>query len=276
MLISNVLEVVTGMIACFASISLIASSLQEASASIFRLRARILLTGINQILNGQSLVVDIYNHALVNPRGDGKATSLADISRKFAPSYIDPLNFARALIDSLQGGKQALANLRQNLESIADPQLRQCLCGLYDRANANAADFEASVAQWFDAAMDRVSGSYKRQAQFWTFVFALLVAVVLNIDAYRIMTSLWGIATHSTLHLPLPAASDGVDGAMSTLTRMPIGWAKGAGVDLAGIAGATPGWIVAATSALFGAPFWFGLLGRVATLRSSGDRPSSK
>jgi hypothetical protein len=270
---SNVLEVVMGMIACFASISLIASSLQEALASIFRLRARTLLSGIDELLNGQSLVVDIYNHALVNPRSDGRAISVATISRKMAPSYIDPVNFARALIDSLHKNAPRVTDMPNRLNTITDPQLRQCLCCLYARSSTGVTSFESAIAQWFDSSMDRISGSYKRWAQLWTFVFALFVAVVLNIDAYRVMTSLWAISTHSMLHITPPVPGEGIHGALSSLEQLPIGWNRDQSYGCDYIAGAIPGWIIAATSALFGAPFWFGILGKVAELRGSGDKP---
>jgi hypothetical protein len=278
MLDSNVFEVAAGMIVCFASIALIASSLQEGLASLLRWRARTLLVGVKQLLNGDNLVLDIYNHALVNPRSDGKATSIDGISKRLAPSYIDPVNFARAMLDSLQKGQIAFANLRPVLESIADPQVRQCLCGIYDRTNLSISDFESEVAKWFDSAADRISGSYKRQAQLWTFIFALMVSVFFNIDTYHVMKSLWTVSTASMLHVQVFSMDQGANGALLSLNQLPIGWhylLKDQDSYLTAIMWAVPGWIVAATSALFGAPFWFGLLGKVAILRGAGDKPRS-
>jgi len=188
---STVLEVATGMIVCFGSVALIASSVQEAVASMLRWRAKTLLTGVTDLLNGQSLVLDVYNHALVNPRSDGKAATLADLSLKYAPSYIEPQNFARALVDSLQKGLVTFTLLRPVIASITDGQLRTCLLGMYDRAAGNISGFEADVARWFDTSMDRISGAYKRKAQFWTFVFALVIAVGFNVDAHQVMATVW-------------------------------------------------------------------------------------
>jgi hypothetical protein len=36
------------------------------------------------------------------------------------------------------------------------------------------------------------------------------------------------------------------------------------------------GWLVTIVALTFGAPFWFDLLGKVVTLRSSGKRPANK
>jgi hypothetical protein len=270
---SIVLEAAIGMIVCFGSVALIASSLQEAMASVFRLRARTLLNGIDQLLNGHGLVLDIYNHALVNPRSNGRATSLAELSLKLAPSYIVPLNFARAMVDSLQKGQVAFADLRPMLASISDPQIRNCLCSMYDRAAGSVAVFEAEIAEWFDSAMERISGAYKRQAQFWAFVLALLVAILFNIDASHVLTHLWKMSATGVFHLPATAATPDAHDALSYLEQLPIGWSDAPHV--AAVLYMIPGWLITASSSLFGAPFWFGLLGKVTNLRGAGDKPAS-
>jgi len=271
---STVLEVAIGMIVCFGSVALIASSVQEAAASIFRLRARTLLAGIAQLLNGHPLVLDIYNHALVNPRGDGRAKSVDELSLKVVPSYIKPLNFARALVDALQRGQIAFANLRPVLESISDPQIRLCLCSMYDRAAGDVAAFEAQIAQWFDSGMERISGAYKRQAQFWAFVFALALTIAFNIDASYVLTKLWAMSAAGMLHLPVPPPGPNAHDALSMLDQLPIGWGHPPERYL-DVVYMIPGWLITASSSLFGAPFWFGLLGKITNLRGTGEKPAS-
>src|SRR4051794_1045647 len=100
---STVLEVAIGLCFTFASISLIASSLNEALASFIKLRANTLLDGIKAMVNDHQfdgLARDIYNNGLVNPRAPGDAKSEKDLV--FKPSYIEPRQFAVALIDSVQ------------------------------------------------------------------------------------------------------------------------------------------------------------------------------
>jgi len=277
---STVLEVATGMIVCFGSVALIASSVQEAVASMLRWRAKTLLTGVTDLLNGQSLVLDVYNHALVNPRSDGKAATLADLSLKYAPSYIEPQNFARALVDSLQKGLVTFTLLRPVIASITDGQLRTCLLGMYDRAAGNISGFEADVARWFDTSMDRISGAYKRKAQFWTFVFALVIAVGFNVDAHQVMATVWVLTINN--HGPAIAVTPPttVDGALSSMSQLPIGWHRlwslPSNLWQYAVLWAIPGWVVTATAALFGAPFWFGLLGKVADLRGVGGKPAEE
>jgi hypothetical protein len=277
---STVLEVAMGMIVCFGSIALIASSVQEAFASMLRWRAKTLFTGVTDLLNGQSLVLDVYNHALVNPRSDGKATTLADIPSKYAPSYIEPANFAQALVDSLQKGQVAFAALRPVIVAITDVQLRTCLLGMYDRAGGDVNRFEAAIAGWFDSAMDRISGAYKRKSQFWTFVFALAIAVGFNVDAHQVMATLWALTVNGHAPGTVAVAPTTVQGALSSLDQLPIGWHRLSSLQTqllqSAVLWAVPGWVVTATAALFGAPFWFGLLGKVADLRGVGTKPAQE
>lgn len=279
MLGSTVLEVAIGMAACFGSVALIASSVQEAIASALKLRSKTLLVGVQQLLNDSGLVLAIYNHALANPRSPGVAASIKGIPGNSRPSYIEPLNFARALVDTLRPGLQAFTDLRPALESIKDPQIRQCLCGLYDRST-DRIHFESAVAGWFDSAMDRVAGVYKRQALLFTFLIAFALAIAFNIDACQITTSLWKMSSMNALHIPADIqdkiSADRLNAALSILDGLPIGWRNSPGVqDTAWYAPLSTGlgWIITATSALFGAPFWFGLLGRAGNLRGVGEKP---
>ena len=45
----------------------------------------------------------------------------------------------------------------------------------------------AEIARWFDSAMDRVSGDYKRYTQLWSVILGLLVAAAFNIDTIKIV-----------------------------------------------------------------------------------------
>ena len=51
--------------------------------------------------------------------------------------------------------------------------------------------FRQSVEGWFDDAMDRVSGWYRRRVQVMLWVLAVIVAVTLNADTIRIADHLW-------------------------------------------------------------------------------------
>jgi hypothetical protein len=68
----TVLEVAIGLVFCYASVALIASSIYEAIASWLNLRSETLFKGIQSLLNegvgsNQALLLGIYNHALACP-----------------------------------------------------------------------------------------------------------------------------------------------------------------------------------------------------------------
>jgi hypothetical protein len=69
--------------------------------------------------------------------------------------------------------------------------MKTMLTGMADRANGNIAALRTALGAWFDAGMDRVSGSYKRWTQLYCFGFGLLIAVVLNIDTLEVARTLW-------------------------------------------------------------------------------------
>ncbi|HEY7372021.1 MAG TPA: hypothetical protein VIF57_07555, partial [Polyangia bacterium] len=192
MLNSTVLEVSIGMLFCFGSVALVASSLYEAIASILKLRAASLLSGVKSLLNDPSfsdLAMKVYNHAMVNPRDGGVAKPGTPPAMK--PSYIEPRAFAVALIDSVGGLSTTFDQLKGKIDNISNTQIRDLLAGMYERADNSVEKLRAQVAAWFDAGMDRVSGGYKRQAQLFTFLIGLAVAALLNIDTFHLFNTLW-------------------------------------------------------------------------------------
>ena len=265
---STVLEVAIGLVFCYASVTLIASGIYEAAASVFRLRASTLLAGVKELLNDKSftgLAKDVYNHALVNPLSDGKAT--AGTRPDVTPSYIDPQHFALALIDSVERLSGSRASIKDGIDKIQDPQIKQLLEGIYVRAASNTDRLQADLAAWFDAGMQRLSGGYKRQAQLATFILALAIAALLNIDSIQLPVALWD---HPALMAQISAPDVHFAGqALQKLGMLPIGWDHAPQSVLL----AACGWLLTATSALFGAPFWFDLLQRFVSVRGTGKKP---
>jgi len=287
MLSGAIVDLFLGLALLFASFSLLVSGATEGVASILGLRSKGLLAGIQKLLNDPNmngLALQIYNHAAANPLAEGGATSKADL--KVKPAYMDPRGFADALISSVEKAQAGAANLRAKLEAIEDPQIRETLLGLYARADNDAAKFQGEVASWFDSAMNRVAGRYKRNTQAIGVTIALLLAGLLNVDALHAAQVFWThtdvVASVDLSKLPeqfdTEKLRDFVKGADQTL---PIGWtgrlpdwqksgSLGFWLDLATM---LLGWLIAAIATLFGAPFWFDLLQKIARLRSTGPKP---
>jgi hypothetical protein len=277
MLGSTVLEVAIGLTFCYGTVALVVSTLQEALAAAFRLRANTLLAGIKSMLNDprfDGLARAVYAHPLVNPHADGRATGERDLHSK--PSYIEPAAFAIALADSLAQAPADFARLAPAIDAIGDPQLRQLLQGLYGRAR-DLQDFQHMLAGWFDTAMERMSGTYKRRQMLISLLLALLIAILFNIDSIHLFRTLWqqpALAAH--LH-DVPGTLD--PAVLAAMMALPIGWtelppAPGPAMLNPAFALQVAGWLVTASTALFGAPFWFDLMQRIVRMRASGPRPS--
>jgi hypothetical protein len=274
MLNSTVLEVAIGLVFCYASVALIVSSITEAISSALKLRAKSLLIGVKQLLNDRQftgLARDVYNHALVSPRDDGKARDQSGL--KNMPAYIPSVHFAVALVDSLQSIPGDVAELPNDIARISDPQLRQLLQGMYSRSEGQISRLQQQLADWFDNGMDRLSGMYKRRTQIISFLAALAIAVLFNIDSVHLFSGLW---IHPTLAAALsnPADTQAFAVTLDQLQALPVGWA-GRQLDTpAQVATMALGLIITASSALFGAPFWFDLLQHLVQLRGTGAKPS--
>lgn len=272
MLGSSVLEVAIGLTFCYGTVALIVTTLQEALAAAFSLRANTLLAGIKSMLNDprfDGLARAVYAHPLVNPHADGNATHEQDLPAK--PSYIEPAHFAIALVDSLWKVPGDFLQLSGAIDAIADPQLRKALQGLYGRAR-DLQHFQDMLAGWFDNAMARMSGAYKRQQLLISLLLSLLLAILLNIDSIHLFRVLWQQPALAEHLKDVPAQLDSAT--MQALLALPIGWAGFPPVLGADFALQMAGWLVTASTALFGAPFWFDLMQRVVRMRGTGDKPA--
>jgi hypothetical protein len=293
-----VLEVAIGFVFCFASVALITSTIQEGISSALKLRSRTLFSGVKDILNDQSfagLARAVYNNALINARSSGVATNATELDVK--PSYIPPRHFAQALVEAIQQrgqeGEEGAKDLQAAIGRIEDPQLKSLFQGMYDRAAGDVTKLHGDVAAWFDASMERVSGAYKRQTQLMCFIVAFVIAMIFNVDSIALFKTLW---QHPASAAQMSATNPGdISQAVEGMQKLPVGWAdpnnEVVGWVRTGIAPADAtsarkfaielalmvlGWTITATSALFGAPFWFDWLQTLVQLRGTGAKPGEK
>ena len=267
MLGSRVLELAIGLAFCYASLALIVSTLQEALASLLQLRAKGLLKGIKSMLNdprGTGLVAALYQHPLVNPHGESNAR----------PSYIEAQHFAMALVDVIAHAPSDVANLKSAVDAVPDAHLRRALQSLYQRADGDLKRFQDGIASWFDSAMARVSGRYKRHAWTISVLLSLLLAILLNIDSIHLFQSLWREPALTAQLGALPAKLDLAT--INALWALPIGWTDFPPQPDRHLALQGAGWLITAATAMFGAPFWFDLLQRTVQMRGTGATPAER
>jgi hypothetical protein len=271
MLGSTVLEVAIGLTFCYGTVALIVTTLQEALASLFRLRANTLLAGVKSMLNDprfNGLARAVYAHPLVNPHTDGNAMDERELASR--PSYIEPAHFAIALVDSLWKVPGDFIQLRSAIETIPDPQVRAAMLSMISRAR-DLQQFQDMLAGWFDNAMTRMSGAYKRSQLLISLLLALLLTILFNIDSIHLFRTLWQQPALAAHLKDVPGALD--PAVIDALMTLPIGWNKFPPVLNADFALQVAGWLITAATALFGAPFWFDLMQRVMRMRATGAKP---
>jgi hypothetical protein len=269
MLGSTVMEVVIGMAFCYGSLALTVTTLQEALSATFSLRAGMLRACIQRMLRDPQFTGTaraVYAHLLISAHDD---LTDAHAPPHPGPSYIEPANFAIALIDAIRIGG---AELDSAIAAVPDPQLRRTLNTLYVQAGGDVQRFQAALGGWFDSTMARLSGAYKRRQLLVSFLLALLLAILLNIDSIHLFQTLW---RHPALAAGIGAVPAALDTNLANdVATLPIGWASFPPVFDAAFALQIAGWLITASTTLFGAPFWFDILQRAINLRSTGAKPA--
>lgn len=130
-------------------------------------------------IKNANLTEDLYKHPLIN------SLSPAGSSR---PSYISPSTFSAALVQILSNDG-SLTALQQKLDNRSTP-LGQLLGPMLDEARGDIEKFKAKIEAHFNAVTDRVSGWYKRRAQFVMFFIGFVLAILFNVDSIYIVQQL--------------------------------------------------------------------------------------
>ena len=281
MLNSPIIEVAIGLVFCYAALALTVSTITEAISSGRKWRSTALFASVKALLNDadfKGLALKVFNHALVSPMNDGKTGS--GTAPLKLPSYIPSSNFAAALVDAIHSVPGDFQRLKQDIDQLQDVQLREFLHSAYAKASlqggplAQFAVLNKSISDWFDNAMERASGEYKRRAQAWTFGIALLVALAFNIDSVYLLNVLWSHPALTT-GISSPNASPEFTSLLKQMQVLPVGWSGRHYASAFDIAAAAAGILVTAVTALFGAPFWFDALQRLVRLRGTGTKPKT-
>jgi len=226
----------------------------------------------------------------------------------FADALIDLLVPNAGGQTTLDAVDRSLKSLQQELP-VASP-LVESLQTLVANANGNMGRFRTSVENWYDNHMDRVSGWYKRHVAKITLVVGAVLVLLLNINTLTIGRTLYSSSVIGTAVSTVAAKStscqnqsqqDCLTGLQAQLSAagqagLPIGWATVAAcakpetscnwLDQRGILSPSggSGWEAVLVLAGFlitiialtpGARFWFDLLGRLGSLRSTGPKPAA-
>ena len=328
-----VLDVSIGLIFLYMMTSLLVTIVQEGVATMMQLRARNLFDAIENLIDDpalqeqpayKELVVDLYRHPLMQSlyRHDRPAdkSSPAEFMRTAAlPSYIPSRTFAIALLDVLRGKhateatgiSHVLADAGEAISKLPDSKLKKTLTllvadgeSLGVTVDQKAQAVSERVESWFNDAMSRASGWYKRKAQRMSLLIGLAIVVLINASTFNVAGELW---RNNALRAQVSAtaaayykeqadgrereAGGGVkDGGQTSqvaarwneqmnrleASSLPIGWpsdfTSALPKSVVGWIALLFGWLVTGLAASLGAAFWFDVLGRALQIRGSGPR----
>ena len=288
------LDVAIGLVFMYLVFSLLCTSVNEAVASVTKLRARTLASEIRRILDDDDLRARFWNSGLILSLTREHAASTsgqADVTGWRAPSYISSATFARALvqISGVTGGAAGCGPVDESaFDKLSEKSVvKRVLRELRAEAGDDIAAFRDNIAAWFDQVMERTAGVYKRRLKLISFVVALAIAAAINADSIVVARSFW---FDDTLRAQIAQSAfelveqGGYADEMmefseiqEQLRPLPLGWdfaSPGLSTDwyrsASGIIAKVVGLLLTAVAAMLGTPFWFDLLSRFVKIRSTG------
>lgn len=219
------------------------------------------------------------------------------------PAYINPSDFAQAIMDMVYPERQEKATFEEWQKAIHllpdSFPVKQVLTSTLNNTRDDLSKLQVHLETWFNSSMERVSEWYKRQTQVQLIMIGLLVALVLNVDTISIANRLLqnpalrdaiskqaaSLAQQTPAGSTLPA-----DQSLGTLKQqldqlnVPLGWPDQNPPDVYKLAplNVLAWWVqkligiaVTAFAVSQGAPFWFDLLNRFSNVRSTGKPPET-
>ncbi|HEV7375316.1 MAG TPA: hypothetical protein VGN95_11405 [Pyrinomonadaceae bacterium] len=203
---STLLEVAIGVIFVYLLLSLLCSAFSELIEAFIKYRARDLEKGIGKLLDNPKLAGEFFNHPLIKPLGE-------------KPSYVPARTFSLALWNLATtrtadgkalatGVTQDLKVIRGVINSLDEQQfgnIKTSLLTLIDEAGNDINKARTNIEDWYNDAMDRVSGWYKRRVHKILIVIGFIAAALLNVDTINIAKTLW---YNDTLRASVTAAAE--------------------------------------------------------------------
>ncbi|MDF1791528.1 MAG: hypothetical protein P1U88_06430 [Thalassobaculaceae bacterium] len=296
------IDVALGLIFFYMILSLVVTSAQEWFASLCKLRSKNLKKGIDRLV-GDELAQQVYRHSMIR----NLAISDTRLPSYIDPKTLSAVLLDIVARD--QDGKSVLAQggeeIRTAVERLPNGNpIGDVLKTAVIKGDDVAQELSDYLGGWFDEGMQRISGWYKREAKLITLALAVLVTVVTNAGTIHIAEQLWvndslrtiiaaeAVAYSQTAPAPeqptgvggrtpgtsttdiAPANSAGVAGAppldaVKALRQFPIGYPDGIAAAL-GDSRTWIGWVLTIAAISLGAPFWYDLLGKVASIKGAG------
>jgi hypothetical protein len=307
---STILDVAIALAFTYLILALLCTTVNEWFAGILKTRGRMLAKGIAGMFGDQKLPGDKSLLAAFNQHATiGGLRQKSDVY----PSYIAPSAFALTVIDLVtQPGAITYDDLENGIKALPDGCAKTALLASIQTAGRDLTKAQAAIENWFNSAMDRVTGWYTRRKQWMSVVGAVIVTIFVNADSLAIANKLWINPTlrqqivnrartdqdklQKLISAEYPDPNKPTDpkvqepGDKSVLTSQTvlselgdlIGWEteytvahnKDLWATIVDSKNHILGWILTIIAVSLGAPFWFDTLNRFMNIRSSGINPS--
>ncbi len=254
------------------------------------------------------LIHAFYNHPLIK-----------SLSKPGAhPSYVPGRIFVAAITDILAAGRSSrptLDSIKTAIGDLPDGNAKRSLQSLTNGVGDVDA-FQEKLGNWFEDAMDRVSGWYKNKTQIITALMAAAITIFANADTVQISRNLFLSPTErdKIVAAATAAGKTSADSALTSTEKADLGELTGwssefttfnrmkaqsegkpdpasdafPGLDLIKspylswkwLAAIVPvhllGWLFTAIAVSLGAPFWFDTLNKFMNIRAAGTAPNEK
>ena len=332
---STVLDVAIGLIFVYLLLSILCTAANEWLAALTKSRAKFLKKGLMQLLDNQPMSKDgspnefierFYRHPLITGMmKDGKNEHPAYLSARVFASVVtdllasesaaeasDSFDKADTPLTKADEARKAIAELETRLTTIPEGDVQKALLALLKIAKREVTTTQDALEGWFNDAMDRVTGWYKRRTQIWTLIVAILITLVANADTISIARRLWtdpvlrsAVVEEAKVRAQKPPPSvtieypDPDDPANPQVTTnegskvlsdqererlgQMLGWHDNIFKDKDGKNWPWSvwierliGWLLTVLALSLGAPFWFDLLNKFINIRSAGKSPDEQ
>lgn len=204
----DILEVAIGLAFVYLLFSTFCSALVEAVELKVKKRKQLLLDGIGALLEAEDIRTAFREHPLIKAMNKGcvlpepVSKQANKTNPELGPSYIPGRTFVATVlnvtlagktIDTAVGAGSDQYNFTQVRNALADNEdkVSKALVALFDQAGNSLEQAKKNVEQWFDDAMDRISGEFKRHAIAINVCFAIVLVLVANADSIVIARHLW-------------------------------------------------------------------------------------
>ncbi|SKC71811.1 hypothetical protein [Ohtaekwangia koreensis] len=175
-----ILDLVIGLIFIYFLLSLACSAIQEIISSFVRLRPKVLNQWLLDTFQKGGIGEAILKHKLI----DGLT------AKGRMAAYIPSDKFSRALLDIIHhrqfGDKPyTIDTLRQAIAAtdLLDEDFKRTLLQSIAEASGEITKVRREIEAWFDQAMERVSGTYKKKAQAMILRISIILSFALNVDS---------------------------------------------------------------------------------------------